>query len=174
MKRFFGCIAVASAFTLVLCVHAFAAGGKIGYLDVTGAAAQSSWGKKISDDLKKEQERLAGTVEQKNAAFVTARDDYLKKKDVMDAKAKDKKEQELRGMAEDLQKLANESQTKWTEQKNAAMTPLFQKIKDIADKIAKEEKYDFILEKNALVVNNGKDDITAQVVTELNKTGSPK
>jgi len=54
------------------------------------------------------------------------------------------------------------------------MTPLFQKIKDIADKIAKEEKYDFILEKNALVVNNGKDDITAQVVTELNKTGSPK
>jgi outer membrane protein len=173
MKRSFGCVLVAAGITLAFCAHAIAAGGKIGYLDVTGAAAQSQWGKKISDDLKKEQEKLTVTVQQKNDAFVSARDDYIKKKDVMDSKAKDRKEKELRDMAEELQKLANDSQSKWNEEKNTAMAPLFKKIVEIANKIAKDDKYDFILDRNALVVPGEKDDITSRVVTELNKA-APK
>ncbi len=174
MKKIFGCLLLTSAFTLALYGQSFAAGGKIGFLDVTGAASQSNWGKKITDDLKREQERLSTAVEQKNQAFVTARDDYLKKKDVMDAKAKDHKEKQLRDMAEELQKLASESQSKWNEQKSSEMAPLFKKIVEIANKVAKDEKYDFILEKNSVVVHNEKDDITARVVTELNKSAPPK
>ncbi len=53
------------------------------------------------------------------------------------------------------------------------MAPLFKKMSEIANKIGKDEKYDFIFEKNALVVANEKDDLTSRVVTELDKT-SPK
>jgi Skp family chaperone for outer membrane proteins len=44
---------------------------------------------------------------------------------------------------------------------------------DIATKIAKDEKYDFVIEKSALIVGNDKDDITQAVVKEMDKT-SPK
>ena len=173
MNRFLGCVLVAASIPLIFCTHAIAAGGKIGYVDVFGAAAQSKWGKKISEDLRKEEESLRRALEQKNQAFASARDDYLKKKDAMDAKAKDRKEKELRNMAEELQKLSNDSSNKLNEQKKAATDPLFKKIYEIANKIAKDDKYELILEKSAIVVPSEKDDITARVVSELDKT-SPK
>ena len=172
MKKSLGCVLVAVGITLVFGVCAMAA-GKIGYVDVYGAAGQSKWGKKISDDLKKEEESLRGSLDQKKQAFVTARDEYMKKKDVMDAKAKERKEKELQDMAEELQRLANDAGNKLNEQKKVATDPLFKKIYEIANKIAKDDKYDLILEKAAIVVPSEKDDITARVVSELDKT-SPK
>jgi len=173
MKRLFGCVLVAASITLVFCVQAMAAGGKIGYVDVYGAAGQSKWGKKITDDLKKEEESLRGTLDQKKQAFVSARDDYMKKKEVMDAKARDRKEKELQDMAEELQKLASDAGNRLNEEKRAATDPLIKKIIEIANKIAKDDKYDFILEKSAIVATSEKDDLTARVVAELDKS-SPK
>lgn len=173
MRNFLGYVLVTAAITLTFCFNAIAAGGKIGYVDITGAMAQSQWGKKITDDLKKEEERLTSAVKDKNQAFVTARDEYIKKKDAMDSKAKDRREKELRDMAEELQKLASESQSKWNEQKNAAMAPLYKKVVEVANKIAKDDKYDYILDKNMVVASDGKDDITSKVVSELDKS-SPK
>lgn len=170
MNKFVGSVLVVAAITLAFCVQATAAGGKIGYLDITGAMAQSQWGKRITDDLKKQEESLSGVVQQKNQAFVTAKDEYLKKRPVMDEKAKSKKEDELRGMAEELQKLASDSQSKWNEQKSAAMAPLYKKVVEIASKIAKDDKYDFILDKSAIVFGETKEDITSKVVSELDRS----
>lgn len=172
MTKFFGFVLLAVGVALVFCVNAVAAGGslKIGYVDVTGAASQSQWGKKVTDDLKKEQERLGSAVEVKKQAFVTARDDYEKKKDVMDEKARTRKQKELQDMYSELEKLASESSTKWNDQAKAVREPIFKKIMEIANKIAKDEKYDFVIEKSALIVGNDKDDITPRVVSELDKT----
>jgi outer membrane protein len=175
MKRFYVSSLLAVGVALVFCVSAVAAGGslKIGYVDVTGAAAQSQWGKKVTEDLKREQERLGGAVEQKKQAFVTAREEYEKKKDVMDEKARTRKQKELQDMYAELEKLATDSSSKWNDQAKAARDPIFKRIMEISNKIAKDEKYDFIIEKTALVVGNDKDDITLRVVSELDKT-SPK
>jgi outer membrane protein len=175
MTRFFGFVLLVVGVGLAFCVNAVAAGGslKIGYVDVTGAASQSQWGKKVTEDLKREQERLGSVVEQKKQAFVSAREDYEKKKDVMDEKARTRKQKELQEMYSELEKLAGESSTKWNDQAKAAREPIFKKIMDIATKIAKDEKYDFVIEKSALIVGNDKDDITQAVVKEMDKT-SPK
>jgi outer membrane protein len=175
MTRFFGFFLLAVGVALVFSVNAVAAGGsvKIGYVDVTAAASQSQWGKKVTDDLKKEQERLGGAVDAKKQAFITARDDYEKKKDVMDEKARGRKQKELQEMYSELEKLANDSSSKWNDQAKAAREPIFKKIMDIASRIAKEDKYDFVIEKSALIVGNDKDDLTQRVVTEMDKT-SPK
>ncbi len=99
MKRFFGCVLVVAGITLAFSVNAVAAGGSLRLVILISsvAIAQSQWGKRISDDLKKEHEKLAGTLEQKKRAFVTAKDDYEKKKEAMDGKARDRKEKELAG-----------------------------------------------------------------------------
>ncbi|MGA2402660.1 MAG: OmpH family outer membrane protein [Syntrophobacteraceae bacterium] len=175
MKKLFGYVLVAAGITLAFSVNAVAAGGslKIGFFDVSGATSLSQWGKKLNEELKREKERLGGTVAQKNQAYVSARDEYLKKKDVMDEKARGRKEKELRDMAEELQKLANESESKFNEQANAAMEPLFKKMNEIIQRIAKDEKYDFIMDKRALLFASEKDDLTQRVITELDKT-SPK
>ena len=173
MSRFWGCVLVAGI-TLVFCAHAVAAGGKIGYLDPYGAIAQSQWGKKVQEDLKKEQEQIVSAVEQKKQAFITARDDYLKKKDALDAKARDRKEKELADMMDELSKLQYDSQNKISEQQRAAIAPLSKKVVEIATKIAKDDKYDFIIDKNVLIVPPDSGDITSRVVSELDKSGPPK
>ena len=52
------------------------------------------------------------------------------------------------------------------------MGPLSKKIIEIANKIAKEDKYDFIFDKGAIIVPNGKDDITSLITGELDKSSS--
>jgi outer membrane protein len=173
MTRFFGFVLLAVGVGLAFCVNAVAAGGKIGFVDVAGAASQSQWGKRVSEDLRKEQERLASAVDVKKQAFMTARDDYEKKKDVMDEKTKVRKQKELQDMYSELEKLAGESSSKWNDQAKAAREPIFRKILEIAGKIAKEDKYDYVIEKSALLFGNEKEDLTSRVVTELDKS-SPK
>jgi len=175
MTRLFGFVLLAVGVALAFCVNDVAAAGsvKIGYVDVTGAASQSQWGKKVTEDLKKEQEKLGSAVEVKKQAFVTAREEYEKKKDVMDEKARSRKQKELQEMYSELERLANDSSAKWNDEAKAVRDPIFKKIMEIANKIAKDEKYDFILEKSALIVGDEKSDITQRVVAELDKT-SPK
>ena len=88
----------------------------------------------------------------------------------MDAKARSRKEQQLQQMAAEWQKLVSDAQAKWAEQKKQAMEPLFKKMYDIADKVAKDENYDLVVDRSALIVINPKDDITAKVISELDRS----
>ena len=175
MKRFFGCVLVAAAITLAFSVNAVATGAslKIGYLDPNVVIGQSQWGKKISEDMKKEEGRMSAPVEQKNQAFVSAREEFEKKKDAMDEKTRIRKREELQDMAADLQKSATEIRNKLNEQSDAALVPIAKKMEEIVKKIAKDEKYDFIITRRALLFVNDKDDLTQRVISELDKS-SPK
>jgi outer membrane protein len=174
MKRFIGCVMVAAGITLALSVNAVGAGGmKIGYFDLQTALSQSDTGKKFQEDMKKEEETMSNALEAKLRVFVTAKDEYEKKKDVMDEKAKSRKEKELGDMYTELQKMRSESQTKFQEQLSAARAPILKKVRDVVSKIGKDEKYDFIIEKSALYFEgNEKEDLTKRVSTELDKLSS--
>jgi outer membrane protein len=175
MKRFFGCVLVAAGITLAFSVNAVATGGslKIGFFDLQAAIMQSDTGKKFIEEMQKEEDNLNSAVEQKTRAFVAAKDEYEKKKDVMDAKARSRKEKELGDMATELQKMRSESSAKLKEQVSAARAPIFQKARDVANKIGRDEKYDFIIEKNALYFEgNEKDDLTKRIAAELDKSSS--
>jgi outer membrane protein len=175
MKRFFGCVLVAAGITLAFSVNAVAAGGsmKIGFFDLQAAIMQSDTGKKFLEEMKKEETNLSSAVEQKTRAFVAARDEYEKKRDVMDEKARGRKEKELGDMASEVQKMRSDSSAKLNEQASAARAPILQKVRDVANKIGREEKYDFIIEKSALYFQgNEKDDLTKRVSAELDKASS--
>ena len=173
MKRFFGNVALAVGITLVFSLNAFAAGGslKIGYFDLQAAVTQSDTGKKAIEELKKEEENLSSESQQKMRTFSAARDEYDKKKDVMDEKGKNRKEKELGDMLSELQKMRTDSNTKINEQRNTTMSPLIKKAIDIAKKIGRDEKYDFIMEKSVLHYEaSEKEDLTKRIADELDKS----
>jgi outer membrane protein len=173
MKKCFQLILLA-AFIVSVSGQALGAEVKIGFFDTNAVAMQSQWGKKIVDDLKKEQEKLAAELEEKGKAFKAAKDDFDKKREVMDEKTKGKKQKELQDMATDLEKTASESSAKFNQLAAQAKKPLFDKIGEIVNKIGKDEKYDFIFEKATMhFAGNEKNDLTKRIASELDKD-SPK
>lgn len=164
-----------AAFIVGVSANVFAAEMKIGSFDLNGAAVESQWGKKVTEDLKREQGRLAGELDEKGKAFKAAKDDFDKKRDVMDEKNKAKKGKELQEMATDLEKLAQESSGKLQQYANQLKKPLFDKIHEIITRIGKDDKYDFIIEKTSLhYIGNDKYDLTKRVAAELDKSPPPK
>ncbi len=143
----------------------WAASPKIGVVDAVAALQQSQWGKAATEELKKQAEKMDADLDQKQKTFAGARDEFDKKKDVLDQKSKTKKEQELRDMQQEGQKYLMDSKGKL----NDLQAALAKKVHEVVEKLAKEEKYDFIFEKTGLVYATDKDDITKQVAKELDK-----
>ncbi len=174
MKRLFGFVALATVIIFGLSMNAIAASGpKIGYVDIQGAVLQSHWGKRVADDLKKDKDRLSAQLDVKGKAFKVAQEEFSKKSSIMDEKARLRKQKELQDMAAELQKTLSDSNQKLNDDRTQALRPIHEKIGEIIRKIAAEDKYDFIIEKGALVHGNSKDDLTKRVTAELDK-GAPK
>lgn len=173
MKKFVVCCLVASGVTLAFYVQAIAAAGgglKIGYFDLEAVVTQSETGKKFLEEMKKKEEELNAVLEKKGKEFLTARDEYEKKREVMDEKAKARKEKELGDMYAEVQKMRTESNAKLSDQLNAARAPIIKKIIDLANKIGKEDKYDFIFDKRVIAfAGSEKDDLTKRIASGLDK-----
>jgi len=165
-KRFVKWVLLIFGTVILLSTTAIAAGTpKIGVVDAVGALQQSQWGRQASEELKKVAEKMDADLDQKQKAFGGAREEFDKKKDVLDAKNKSKKEQELRDMQQEGQKFLMESKGKL----NDLQAALAKKVHDVVEKIGRDDKYDFIFEKTSLAYSSDKDDITKRVATELDK-----
>ena len=166
-QRNFGWVLLALGSIILFSTTATWAAGspKIGVVDAVGVLQQSQWGKAATDELKKQAEKMDADLDQRQKAFAGAKDEFDKKKDVLDAKSKTKKEQDLRDMQQEGQKFLMDSKGKL----NDLQAALAKKVHDVVEKIAKEEKYDFVFEKTGLVYATDKDDMTKQVAKELDK-----
>lgn len=166
MNRHFGrMLLTVAAILLFAATSAWAASPKIGVVDAVGALQQSQWGKQATEELKKQAEKLDAELDQKQKAFTGKKEEFDKKQSVLDAKSKTQKEQELRDMQQEGQKFLMDSKGKLNELQAA----LAKKVHDVVEKIAKDEKYDFIFEKTSMVYSSEKEDITRRVASELDK-----
>ncbi len=144
---------------------AVAASPKIGVVDAVGALQQSQWGRQATEEMKKEAEKLDAELDQKQKAFAGKREEFEKKQSVLDAKSKTQKEQELKDMQQEGQKFLMDSKGKL----NELQAILAKKVHEVVERVARDEKYDFVFEKTSLVYSSSKDDITKRVATELDK-----
>jgi outer membrane protein len=143
---------------------------KIGFVDGMKVIEQSKWGKQASEDFKREAEKAKADLEPKERALLSARDELEKKKDVLDQKTKSKKEQEFRDMYQEFQKLSAEASGKFEQLQAGMRQKALEALRKVVEKIGKEEKYDYIFERSAVVyVSSEKDDISQRVITELDK-----
>ena len=149
----------------------FAAGSsKIGVVDGMKVLELSQWGRQASEEFRREAEKVKADLEPKEKALLTARDEFDKKKDVLDQKAKTKKEQELRDLYQDFQKQTVQGNAKFEELQAGMFGKAREAVRKIVEKIAKDEKFDLVFDKSAVVfVASDKDEITQRVVTELDK-----
>lgn len=174
-KRCGRLMAFFAAFSLMLAPAAWAA-GKIGYFEMQRVIAESKLGKKTSDDLKRQTDATKADVEAKGKAFKAARDEFDKKKDVMDDKAKAKKIKELQDMQAEGEKLLSDAQQKISKLSQDVQKPFYDKVLEVVRKIGRDEKYDMIFEREmaGLVYVNEKDDLTKQIIDEVDKGGPKK
>ncbi|MDR3554986.1 MAG: OmpH family outer membrane protein [Syntrophobacteraceae bacterium] len=170
MNKFWGCLLVAVGITFAFSSHAVASGQKVGYLDVAKVISQSQWGKQISTRLRGDQQQLASSLQVKKDAFTSAQNSYVKKRDIMDTKARGRKEQELGEMYSQLQKAVQDAQMRWTQQKKAAMEPLFRKLYEVAEKVARDKSYDLVVDRSALIVASPQNDLTSEVISKLDRS----
>ena len=168
MKKFLGFVALATGIVFGLSANAIAAGGslKLGWVDINMAATQSQWGKRLLEDMKRERDRLNSEFEQKSKAYNAAKEDFEKQRGVMDEKNRTRKQKELQDKAAEVQQFMAEAQKRESEMR----TPLTQKISEVMNRIAREDKYDYIFEKTTLLYANDKENLTKRVISELDKS----
>lgn len=165
----------ATAVFLAFSGLSWAASPKIGYFDIQVVLQQSQWGKQSNEEFKRQGEKIKGDVDEKAKAFKAAKEEFEKKQAVMDDNAKKKRLKELQDMQQEGEKLLMESNTKLNKLSNELSGPLVQKILEIVKRIGRDDKYDYVFEreKSGLVYGNEKEDLTKRVIEELNKV-SPK
>lgn len=144
---------------------------KIGFFEIQMVLQQSQWGKRSNEEFKRQGEKIKADVDEKAKAYKTAKDEFDKKKDVMDEKAKTKKQKELQDMQAEGERLLSESNAKMNKLSNELSGPLVDKILEIVKKVGKDQGYDFIFERDkaGLVYSQDKDDLTKKIVDELDK-----
>jgi outer membrane protein len=148
-----------------------ASSSKIGYFELMAVLQQSVYGKQMTEDLKREGEKLKADVDEKAHAFKSSKEEYDKKKSVMDESARKKKERELQELQESAEKLLMESRAKLNKRQADYLTPLQDRIMEIVRKIGRDDKYDYILEreKSGLFFANEKEDLSKRIIQELDK-----
>lgn len=174
MKRMFVvCLSSIAVFFFVLNATLWAASSssKIGYFDMQLVLSQSKSAKDAQDQLTNEKKKLEASLDEKVKAFKTAREEFEKKKSVMDEAAKNKKTKELQDMGQEGEKLYMEAQSKLKKMESELMGPVLEKIKDIVRKIGRDDKYDYIFEKalGGIVFASDSNDLTKRISQELEK-----
>jgi outer membrane protein len=131
----------------------------------------SKWGKQSNDEFKVSGEKIKQEVDGKARAFKTAREEFEKKREVMDEKARNKRQKELQDMQSEGEKLIMESNAKLSKLSQELSAPLVEKIIEIVKRIGKDDKYDYIFErdKGGIVYANEKEDLTDRIISELDK-----
>lgn len=159
-------------FFMVSSMAAWAASPKIGYFDLQTILDQSKSGKDASEEFKREKDKIKGEVDEKARAFKSAREEFDKKKSVMDESAKNKKIKDLQELQQQAEMLIMESNARMNKLSNDLMAPIIDKVLEIVRKIGKDDKYDYIFEagKGGLVYATEKEDITKRIIQELEKS----
>ncbi|HOV86007.1 MAG TPA: OmpH family outer membrane protein [Syntrophobacteraceae bacterium] len=163
-------------FTLnLMAVSAWAATGKVGYFDLQVILDQSQAGKQAKQEFTAEKDRMKATMDQKANAFKQAKEEYDRKKGVMDESAKKKKDKELADLQQEAERALMEANTKLNKLSSDLMAPIVDRIIEIAKKIGKDDKYDYILEagKGGIVYANEKEDLSKKIIEALDKSPIP-
>jgi outer membrane protein len=144
---------------------------KIGYVDLHAALNQVDEGKKAKKKLKKEFKKKQQRLNKKQKEVKELRNSLKKEGMMLSKKAKRKKSMKLKRKMSQLQKLYMEMQQNISKKEAKATKPIFDKMRKVIDKIAKEKGYDLVLEKRKSSVLFAKDamNLTDELVKRYEK-----
>ena len=142
---------------------------KIGVLDWQQLLAKAPQAEEAGKRLEKEFQGPKDKLINKQKEFQTKRDKLQRDKDVMSATERGKKEKDLAKMEQDLRRLDEELRSDYTTRHREEMDDFIKIVRDIVDKIAKEDKYDVVFPQEATLFMAENIDITDKVLQRLEK-----
>lgn len=158
---------------LLVAKNTFAAdNAKIGYVDLRLALNESETGKKAKADLESLIKTKQVTVDEKGKSIEKLKTEVEKQASVLSAEAKKTKEEEIERMMRDYQRLVQDSQAEIKKKESEATASIIKEIRDVIDKIGREENYSLILENfEGIILYSKKDlDITDKVIKRYNES----
>ena len=149
---------------------------KIAVVDTDKAFQESIWGKKSMEALEKELASWQEKGEQLDKEIIALEEQLATQKGFFDDK---EKEQELRDNISSKrlqgQRLVEQGNAALTEKRQQLLDPISEEIRSLIKKLAINENYDLILEKQLFVLYlNPELDITSQIVVMLDKAYQEK
>lgn len=144
---------------------------KIGYIDLQKAIQSTSAGKKAKTELESEFNKRKKDIETKEADIKKMTEDLEKKKAVLSEEAMQKKQVEVQEEMMKYRELVGKNQVEIQKKERDLTSPILEKMRTIIDKMAKNDSYTVILEKNeqSVLWVKGEIDITEKVVSEFEK-----
>ncbi len=139
---------------------------KIGVLDLQKVVHSSKAGQEAMSKLQSKFEKLRKQLEGKRQEIEAYKAELEKKASLLSEEARLEKQRELQKMIREFRAQQEDAQFEMKEAEKKALQPIFKDLEKVIKKMAQEEGYDLILEKNmpGLYWVSPEMDITSQVV----------
>lgn len=165
MKRFGG-VLIALVFTLGS-VCAFADGEKIGVVDLQKIMQTSSQMKTIQEKLEKEFKPRRDKLVAMEEGLKADMEKFKRDSTVMSQTQKKDLEKKIVATQQQFEREGQQYQQELSTAHNEAMEEFYSKIRAAIAKVAENEKYDLVLQKDAAPFSSEKLDVTAKVIQEI-------
>lgn len=176
-SRVFSIVAlICFASIFIILGNAIAQELKIGYVDLRLALNESEAGKKAKTELESMKKIKQAAIDEKGKAIDKLIGDLEKQASVLSEEARKSKEEEIERHIREYQRLVQDSETE-VKKKNSELTgSILKELREIIDKIGKEENYTLILENiEGFILYSKKDiDLTEKVIKTYNETKAKK
>lgn len=160
-------------FALLSVKGSFAADAeKIGHVDLRTALNESDSGKKAMADLDSIVKTKQAALDEKAKSIEKLKGELEKQASVLSPEAKRTKEEEIERIMRDFQRFAQDSQAEVQKKQNEITTVIVKELREITEKIGREEGYSMVLENvGGLILYSKKElDITDKVVKRYNES----
>jgi outer membrane protein len=176
LMRYGIAVSLLFAFALILSSSAIAQDLKIGYVDLRLALNESEAGKKAKADLESMIKIKQAAIDEKGKSIEKLKGDLEKQASVLSEEARKSKEEEIERHIRDYQRLVQDAQTEVKKKESELTGTILKELREIIDKIGKEENYTLILENvEGLILYSKKDiDLTEKVIKAYNETKAKK
>lgn len=165
---------------LILSSHALAQDSsgpiKIGYVDLRLALNESEAGKKAKTDLESLIKIKQAAIDEKGKTIDKLKGELEKQASVLSEEARKSKEEEIERNIREYQRMVQDAQADVKKKESELTGTILKELREIIDKIGKEENYTLILENvEGLILYSKKDiDLTEKVIKIYNETKSKK
>lgn len=165
MKQFGGILALVLS---VFCFNAFADNAKIGVVDLQKIMQTSSQMKDIQQKLEKEFKPRRDKLVAMEASLKTDMEKFKRDSAVMSANQKKDLEKKIISAQQQFERDGQQYQQELSTANNEAMEGLYAKVRAAISKVAKDDKYDLIVQKDAAPFNSDSLDVTDKVIKAIN------
>ena len=168
-------IAFFSLFFVLVANLANAQGAKVGYTSADAILSALPEAKTIEAEMKAYQAQIGKEFESKQKELQEKYEKYLKEAQTLAPVVREQREKEIQSLQNNMQEFEQKAQRDIQQKQQTLLAPVYDKIQNAIDEVAKADGYDYILSSDASgfpIILFAKEDhnITNKVITKLGGT----